>query len=74
MKITLNIIEPVLRDIISATVHTMQQADKAAASNNPSWPTAENDLIALDVLFNELVSGLVNAKFEESLAAKGGAA
>lgn len=74
MKITLTINEPVLRDMISATVRTMKQAEAAATENRASWPTAEQDLISLDVLYNELVSALMEAKWRESLAAKGGAA
>jgi hypothetical protein len=74
MPITLTIAEPVLRDMISATVRTMKQAEAAATENRTSWPTAEQDLISLEVLYRELVNALMEAKWQESLAAKGGAA
>jgi hypothetical protein len=74
MQITLTIAEPVLRDMISATVRTMKQAEVAATENRASWPSAEQDLISLEVLYSELVNALMEVKWQESLAAKGGAA
>lgn len=67
MKITLNIIPEVMRDITDALANTIKQAQDAAERDaafpgRGSWPTAEADLIALDVLHEELHKAMHAAK------------
>jgi len=55
MKITFDLPPDVMRDITAALANAIGQAQNAAERapqfpGNGSWPTAENDLIALDVL------------------------
>jgi len=67
MKITLNILPEVMREITEALANTIKQAQDATerSTNFPgrgSWPTAEADLIALDVLHKELHEAMYKSK------------
>lgn len=67
VKITLNIIPEVMSDITEALANTIKQAQDAAERNatspgRGSWATAEADLIALDVLHEELHKAIYVSK------------
>lgn len=59
MKITFDLPPDVMRDITAALANAIVQAQNAAerapqVPGTGSWPTAEDDLIALDVLHRTL--------------------
>lgn len=59
MKITFDLPTDVMRDITAALANAIGQAQTAAERapqfpGSGSWPNAENDLIALDVLHKTL--------------------